>query len=70
MCSRGDIPEGTVHRNPPANEGEIGLIPGPGRSHMPRSNEACEPQLLSLCSQQEKPLLTVTRAVKTQHDQK
>ena len=32
----------------PANAGDTGLSPGPGRSHMPRSNWACEPQLLSL----------------------
>ena len=29
---------GTVVKNPPANAGDMGLIPGPGRSHMPRSN--------------------------------
>ena len=32
----------------PANAGDTGLSPGLGRSHMPRSNWACEPQLLSL----------------------
>ena len=25
-------------KNPPANAGDIGLIPGPGRSHIPQSN--------------------------------
>ena len=34
--------------NPPANAGDTGSSPGLGRSHMPRSNEAREPQLLSL----------------------
>ena len=34
--------------NLPANAGDTGSSPGPGRSHMPRSNWACEPQLLSL----------------------
>ena len=34
--------------NLPANAGEMGSRPGLGRSHMPRSNEAREPQLLSL----------------------
>ena len=34
--------------NPPANAGDTGSSPGPGRSHMPRSNWAREPQLLSL----------------------
>ena len=33
----------------PANAGGTGLSPGLGRSHMPRSSWACEPQLLSLC---------------------
>ena len=35
-------------KNPPANAGDMGSSPGPGRSHMPQSNEACEPQLLNL----------------------
>ena len=34
---------------PLANVGDISLIPSPGRSHVPRSNLACGPQLLSLC---------------------
>ena len=33
----------------PANAGDTGSSPGLGRSHMPRSNWAREPQLLSLC---------------------
>ena len=45
--SRG-FPSGTVVKNPPANAGDTGLSPGPGRSHMPQSNEARAPQLLSL----------------------
>ena len=28
----------TVVKNPPCNAGNTGLIPGPGRSHMPQSN--------------------------------
>ena len=36
-------------KNLPANAGDTGSSPGLGRSHMPRSNEAREPQLLSLC---------------------
>ena len=32
----------------PANAGDTGSRPGLGRSHMPRSNWAHEPQLLSL----------------------
>ena len=35
---RGDFPGGAVVKNPPANAGDTGSIPGPGRSHMPWSN--------------------------------
>ena len=31
-------PGGSVMKNPPANAGDTSLIPGPGRSHMPRHN--------------------------------
>ena len=41
----GDFPRGAVDRNPPAKAGDTGLIPGPGRSHVPRGNQGCEPQL-------------------------
>ena len=34
----GDFPGDAVVKNPPANAGDTGLSPGPGRSHMPRSN--------------------------------
>ena len=33
-----DFPGGAEVKNPPANAGDTGPIPGPGRSHMPRSN--------------------------------
>ena len=33
-----DFPGGTVVKNPPANAGDTGSSPGPGRYHMPRSN--------------------------------
>ena len=33
-----DFPGGVVVKNPPANAGDVGLSPGPGRSHMPWSN--------------------------------
>ena len=33
-----DFPGGAVVKNPPANAGDTGSIPGPGRLHMPRSN--------------------------------
>ena len=42
------FPGGAVVENLPANAGDMGLSPGLGRSHMPWSNWAREPQLLSL----------------------
>ena len=33
-----DCPGGSVGKNLPANAGDTGLIPGPGRSHTPRGN--------------------------------
>ena len=42
------FPGGAVVENLPANAGDTGLSPGLGGSHMPRSNWAREPQLLSL----------------------
>ena len=33
-----DFPGGTMVKNLPANAGNTGSSPGPGRSHMPRSN--------------------------------
>ena len=50
-----DFPGGTVVKNPPASAGDMGLSPGLGRSHMPWSNKAHEPQLLSLHSIARKP---------------
>ena len=32
------FPGGSVLKNPPANAGDTGSSPGPGRFHMPRSN--------------------------------
>ena len=46
--NEGDFPGGTAVENLPANAGDTGSSPGLGRSHMLRSNWACEPQLLSL----------------------
>ena len=34
----GGFPGGAVVKNLPANAGDMGLILGQGRSHMPRSN--------------------------------
>ena len=42
-----DFPGGAVVKNPPANAGDMGSSPGPGRPHMPWSNKAHVPQLLS-----------------------
>ena len=49
-CIKKDVgfPGGAVVENLPANAGDTGSSPGLGRSHMPRSNWAHEPQLLSL----------------------
>ena len=33
-----DFPGGAVVKNPPTNAEDTGSIPGPGRSHMPRSH--------------------------------
>ena len=33
-----DFPGGPVVKNPPANAGDTGSNPGPGRSHMLQSN--------------------------------
>ena len=49
----GGFPGGAVVKNPPANAGDTGSSPGPGRSHMRASqllglrSRAHEPQLLS-----------------------
>ena len=48
---------GAVVKNLPANAGDTGSSPGPGRSHMPRSNYARAPQLLSLSSGAREPQL-------------
>ncbi|KAJ8798419.1 hypothetical protein J1605_001544 [Eschrichtius robustus] len=42
------FPGGAVAENLPAGAGDTGSSPGLGRSHMPQSNWAREPQLLSL----------------------
>ena len=44
-------------KNPPANAGDTSSSPGPGKSHMPQSNEAHAPQLLSLSSRAHVPQL-------------
>ena len=41
-------------------------VPGPGRSHVPRGNEARSPQHLSLCSGAQEPYLPGPRATRTE----
>ena len=38
LTKRQDFPGGAVVKNPPANAGDTGSIPDPGRSHVPWSN--------------------------------
>ena len=65
MLNQG-FPGGAVVKNPPAKVGDMGSSPGPGRSHMPWSNEARAPQLLSLCSRAREPQLLRPRATTTE----
>ena len=60
------FPGGAVVKNPPANAGDTGSSPGPGRSHMPRNNWACVPQLLSLLSGAREPQLLSPHATTTE----
>ena len=53
IFSSSDFPGGPVVKNPPANAGDIGLIPGLGRSHMQQGNHKL--QLLSLTLRLVKP---------------
>ena len=41
-----DSPSDTVDKKPPANAGDTGWIPAPGRSQGPRSSQAGVPYLL------------------------
>ena len=51
------FPGGAVVKNLPANAGDTGSNPGPGTSHMPQSNKAHAPLILSLCSRAHEPQL-------------
>ena len=53
-------------KNPPASAGDMGSSPGPGRHHMPWSNKARAPQLLSLCSRAHEPQLLSPCATTTE----
>ena len=60
------FPGGAVVKNLPVNAGDTGSSPGLGRSHMPWSNLACAPQLLSLRSRACEPQLLSQRAATTE----
>ena len=60
------FPGGTVVKNLPANAGDMGSSPGLGRFHMPRSNKARVPQLLSLHSRARRLQLLSPRATTTE----
>jgi len=45
-----------VDKNPPANVGDTGPIPGPGKFHMLLGNQARMPQLMSLCAELLEPM--------------
>ena len=62
----GGFPGGAVVENLPANAGDTGSSPGPGRSHMPWSNKARAPQLLSLRSRAREPQLLSPCATTTE----
>ena len=49
-------------KNLPANAGDTGLIPGPGRFHVLGSPSARAPRPLSLCSRAQEPQLPEARA--------
>ena len=56
----GDLPGHPVFKNLPANVGDKGSIPGPGRSHMPWNNQVSAAQLLSKSSATRKDSLLTT----------
>ena len=60
------FPGGAVVGSLPASVGEMGSGPGPGGSHMPWSNWAGVPQLLSLRSGAYEPQLLSARATTTE----
>ena len=61
-----DFPGGAVVGNQPANVRDTGSSPGPGRSHMPRSNWARAPQLPSLRARAREPQLLSPWATTTE----
>ena len=64
------FPDGSVVKNLPADAGDTGSNPDPGRSHMPQSSHCVattEPLLLRLCSATRK--TTTTRSLCTTREQ-
>ena len=57
---------GAVVKNLPANTGDMGSSPDPGRSHMLQSNKTHMPQLLSLRSRAREPQLLSPCATTTE----
>ena len=55
--SQQGFPDGSVVKNLPANEGDMGLISGPVRTHVLQNNQAHEPALLGLCCRAGEPQL-------------
>ena len=60
------LPWWSMVMNLPANAGDVGSIPGLGRSWMLQSNEACVPQLLNVCSRAQEPQLLSPCAAATE----
>ena len=52
-----DLPCGSGVENPPANVGDMGSIPGPGRSHRPWDHAAHAMQQLNPCTTTIEPVL-------------
>ena len=61
-----DFSGGALVKNLPANAGDTGSSPGPGRSHVLRSNWAHVPQLLNLHSRAREPQLLSPCATTTE----
>ena len=53
---RGAFPGGAVNSNPPANAGDVGSIPGPGRLHICRATKSVHHSYWSLVMQLLKPV--------------
>ena len=60
------LPQWSMVTNLPTNAGDMGSIPGLGRSWMLQSNEACAPQLLNVCSRAQEPQLLSPCAAATE----